>query len=123
VPKTVELGLLTMRIEPSNLIVGSKFIATPRRLICSPSIGGASPRNWEYMIHAGFDGSCFSAELRRNSASLQNINLATPVSQLGSDEEIVITISLATLKLSSTLDLPSTSTELLGRFTLRDRRY
>jgi hypothetical protein len=121
-PKTVELGLVTLRIEPSKLIVGSKFIASPRRLLCSPNIGGASPRNWEYMIDARFDGSCLSAELHQNSTSLQNRTLAIPVSQLGRGEELVIRIPIAGLKLSSTLDLPSTSAELLGEFKLRDRR-
>jgi len=33
-PRTVELGLVTMRIEPSNLVTGSRFIAPPCRLIC-----------------------------------------------------------------------------------------
>jgi hypothetical protein len=122
VPKTVELGLLTMRIEPSNLIAGIKFIASPCRLVCSPSVGGASFRAWEYIIHARFDRSSLFAELRQSSGSLQNRNLATPVSQLNGSEEIVMAIPTATLKLSSTLDLSSTSTELLGRFTLRDWR-
>jgi hypothetical protein len=121
-PTTVELGLLTMRIEPSNLIVGSKFIAAPRRLVCNPTVGGASPRDWGYMIHARFDGSCFSAELDRQSTSLRNRNLATPVSQLDSGEELVMTIPAGVLKLTSTLDLPSTSTALLGRFSLQDWR-
>jgi hypothetical protein len=58
-PKTVELGLLTMRIEPGNLIAGSEFTASPCRLVCSPNVCGASPRNWEYMIHAQFD-ACLS---------------------------------------------------------------
>jgi hypothetical protein len=119
VPKTVELGPVTMRIEPSNLIAGSKFIASPVRLVCIPSIDGASPHNWGYMIHARFDGSRFIAELRRNSASLQNRNLATPISQLGDDEELVIAIPAEAAELSSTLELPSTSISLLGRFTLR----
>jgi hypothetical protein len=121
-PYTVELGTVTMLIEPTKLIAGSKFIAAPRKLICTPNLGGASPRNWQYIIHAAFDGSCLSAEFRENSASLQNRNFATPISQLDNREEIMMTIPAATLKLSSTLDVPFTSAALLGRFTLRDWR-
>jgi hypothetical protein len=120
-PKTVELGLLTMRIKPSNLIAGSPFIALPRRLVYSPALGGASPRDWGHIIHARFDGSCLTAEIRLSSTALRN-NLLTPISQLDSGEEIVMAIPAGPVKISSTLDLPSTTTELLGRFTLRDRR-
>jgi hypothetical protein len=122
IPKLVEVGLVSMRIDCGNLIAGGKFTASPRRLVCVPSIGGASPRSWEYMVHARFDGSSLSAELRQNSASLQNKNLTPPISGLDSSEEIVIAIPAVTVKLTSTLDLPSTTTELLGQFTLRDRR-
>jgi len=121
-PKLVELGSLTMRIEPGNLIAGSKFIASPCRLACSPSVGGASPRAWEYTIHARFDGSRLSAELRQMSTSLQNRNLTAAASDLDASEEIVIIIPAATLKLTSTPNLPSSSTELLGKFILRDWR-
>jgi hypothetical protein len=119
-PKTVELGLVTMRIEPNNLIAGSRFIAQPRIVAPSLTVGGASPRNWEYTIEARFDGSCLSAEISANSTSLENRNRATPVRELGSGEEILFVIPTGGLKLSSTLDRPSASTELLGRFTLRD---
>lgn len=120
-PKVVELGPITMRIEPDNLIAGNEFTAAPRKLVCVPNVGGASPRTWEYMIHARFDGSCLSAEVRQQSAALRN-RTAAQVSELDDSEEIVMAIPSAPLKLSATLDLPSTSTELLGRFTLRDRR-
>ena len=56
------------------------------------------------------------------SISLQNKNLATPIGNLEANEEIVIAIPAAALKLTSTLEHPSTSSELLGRFTLLDRR-
>jgi hypothetical protein len=122
IPKLVELGLLTMQLEPSNLIPGGKFIAAPQKLVCLPNIGGGSPRNWEYIVHARFDGSCLSAELRQNSTSLQNRNLTEPLVGLGANEEITITIPADTIKLASTLDVPSTSTQLVGRFTLREQR-
>jgi hypothetical protein len=121
-PSTHDVGALKMRLEPSNLIAGSKFMAPPGRLACSPSIGGASPCAWEYTVLARFDGSALSAELRQNSASLQNKNLAIAVSQLDDREEIVMTIPCETLKLFATMDAPATSTEVLGRFTLRDWR-
>jgi hypothetical protein len=113
-PKTVELGLVTMRIETNNLIAGGRFIAQPRIVAPSLTVGGASPHNWEYTIEARFDGSCLSAEINANSTSLQNRNLATPVHDLGSGEEIVVVIPTGGLKLSSTLDLPSASTKFLG---------
>jgi hypothetical protein len=121
-PKTIELELLTMRIKPSNLIAGSPFVAPPRRLVYSPTVGGASPRDWGHIIHARFDGSCLSAEIGRTSTALQNKNLLTPISELDSGEEIVMAIPTESVKISAVLDLPATSTALLGRFTLRDRR-
>ena len=56
IPKRVELGLLTMRIEPSNLISGSAFVASPHSLVCVPTVDGVSPRGWKYTILARFDG-------------------------------------------------------------------
>ena len=107
-------------LEPSNLIAGSSFMASPCRLVCSPSIGGASPRAWHYMVFARFDGFALSMELGRNSTSLRNKNLATAISQLDDQEELVMTIPCETLKLLATTSAPATSTEVLGRFTLRD---
>ena len=97
-------------------------MASPCRLVCIPSVGGASPRAWEYTVLARFDGFALSAELRPNSVSLQSRNLDTPVSQLDGREELVMTIPDADLKLLATMDAPVTSTDLFGRFTVRDRR-
>ena len=121
-PATHDLGALKIRLEPSNLIAGSQFMASPCRLVCIPSVGGASPRRREYTVLARFDGFALSAELRPNSVSLQNKNLDTPVSQLDGREELVMTIPDADLKLLATMDAPVTSTDLFGRFTVRDRR-
>jgi hypothetical protein len=121
-PTVVELGLLTMRIKPNNLIAGSPFIAPPRRLAYSPTVDGASPHDWGHIIHARFDGSRLSADIPLSSAALQNKNLPTPIGLLDSGEEIVMAIPIGSVKISSTLDLPATSTVLRGRFTLRDRR-
>lgn len=74
VPKVIELGTVTMLMDPRKLIAGSKFIMSPSKLIASPSLCAATPRNWEYTVHATFDGSCLSAEISQNSAALQNKN-------------------------------------------------
>jgi hypothetical protein len=116
------LGTVTMLIEPTKLVPGSKFITSPLKLICIQTVEGVSLSNWEYTIIAAFDGSCLSAELLTNSASLRNKNLSIPISQLDDTEDIVMATPPATLKLSSTLAVPFTSAPLLGRFTLRDCR-
>jgi hypothetical protein len=121
-PNTHDVGALTMRIEPSNLIAGSQFMASPCRLVSNPSVSGGSPRTWDYTVVARFDGFALSAELRQNSASLQNRNLVIPVDELGDREELLMTIPSANLKLLATMEAPATSTQLLGRFTLRDWR-
>ena len=121
VPKQVELGSVSMTIEPNNLIVGSRFVASPIKLVCTPSLGGASPRMWEYMIEVSFDGTCLSAEILQVSVSLQNKNLAT-VSGLDNSEEIVMTFPFPKIKLSATLDQPSASAEVVGQFTWLDKR-
>ena len=122
VPNFVALGLVSMRIEPRHLIRGSKFIAPPRRFACSPNLAGASPRQWEYLILARFDGFRLTAEFRKMSTGLDNKNLPAPIPGLDSNEEIVMTIPTESLILTSTLDAPSTSVDLVGNFSLRDRR-
>lgn len=122
VPTRVELGVLSMMIEPNNLVAGSNFIATPVKLVCTPKLGGASPRVWEYMIEARFDGSCLSAEIPQISVSLQNKNLATPVRGIDNTEEIIMTFPFPRMKLSATLDQPYASAEIMGQFTWLDER-
>lgn len=121
-PTIVTVGMLSVQLEPRNLVAGSAFIATPCKLVCMPSVSGGNPRTWEYMVIARFDGFAMSTELRQVSVSLQNRNLAVPVRQLDASEELVMTIPSETLKLSVTLDAPVASTAILGRFTLRNRR-
>jgi hypothetical protein len=121
-PRMVELGLVIMQIEPNNLVAGSEFMASPGRFVYRPTVGGACPRAWNYPVHAKFDGSRLTARLHKIFMSIQNRNLATPVSDLEWSEELVIAIPVTALELTATLALPSTSTELLGHFTLLDRR-
>jgi hypothetical protein len=121
-PATFDLGVLSIRIEPRNLIPGSPFIASPCRLVCSPSIDAASPRTWEYMILPRFNGFELTSELRPLSVSLQNKNLSTALKQLGGREELLMTIPKVALALSATLDAPTASARVLGGFTLRDTR-
>jgi hypothetical protein len=117
VPRAIELGLVSMRVEPGNLISGSNFTAPPQGLLFSFAVGEAS-HSWEYIIIAKFDGSCFTAELQRISTSLHNRNLAVPISALGANEKLIIAIPSPAIKLTASLDLPMASSELLGRFTL-----
>jgi hypothetical protein len=121
-PSTHDVGALRMRLEPNNLIAGSKFMAAPCKLVCVPRIDGGSPRNWEYTVLARFDGFALSIELQQISASLRNSNLATAVSQLHDGEELVMMIPWEAVKLVATMDAPAASIEVVGRFTLRDSR-
>lgn len=122
-PKLVELGSLTMRVKSNNLIAGSSIKAlTPQGLVCIPTVDGGSPKNWVHTIHSRFDGSCLTAEIHKQSVALLNKNLLQPLGNLDESEELVLAVPAETLKLTATLDRPLTSTKLLGRFTLRDRR-
>lgn len=76
-PSTHGVGALKMRLELSNLIAGSSFIASPCILVCGPRISGSSPRVWQYMVFARFDGVALSIELQPNSTSLRNKDLIT----------------------------------------------
>jgi len=116
----LDVGAVKVEIEPRTLIPGSQFIASPSRLLCYPSVDGASPRTWEYTVFCRFDGFTFSVELRQLSTSLRNKNLPAPLNQLGDGEELILTIPKGTLHLSPTLDAPTASSRLLGRFLLRD---
>jgi hypothetical protein len=121
-PTTLDLGVLSIRIEPHNLIPGSPFLASPRKLVCRPGIDEASPRTWDYMVFSRFNGFELTSELRPLSVSLQNKNLSTALKQLGSREELLMTIPTAALALSATLAAPSASARVLGEFILRDIR-
>jgi hypothetical protein len=122
-PSSHELGEIKLQLEPSNLITGSKFMASPCRLVCIPSLAGASPRDWEYIVLARFDGFALSADLRPISIGLQNKNFASPLPQLDDREEITMVIPPEVMPLRATLDAPkTTAVKILGRFTLRDRR-
>jgi hypothetical protein len=122
VPSIHEVGVVSMRVEPSNLIAGSEFIASPCILVSTPTVSGASLRSWEHLVFPRFDGFALTAELRQLSTSLQNKNLAAPLSRLEDGEELTICIPSETLNLVATIDAPSTSAKVLGRFTLRDSR-
>lgn len=112
-----------MQIDPDNLIAGSTIMAlATSRLACIPNVGGGSPRSWEYIIHSRFDGSRLTAVIHGQSVALQNKNLAEPVGGLGEGEEIVMVAPAETLEFTATLDQPSTSNQLVWRFTLRDSR-
>jgi hypothetical protein len=121
-PSQHGIGKLKMRLEPSNLIAGSKFMAPPCRLECVPIIGGGSPRSWEHTVFAQFDGFTLSVEIRPMSSSLRNSNLTAAVSQLDDREELVFAIPDKASKLLATMDAPGTTMEVLGGFTLRDSR-
>jgi hypothetical protein len=119
-PSTHAVGTLNLRLEPENLIAGSKFLASPRKFTCVPTIGGGSPIDWGYNVFASFDSSALSVELRQCSTSLRNRNLATAVSELHEREEIVMVIPFQTPNLVATIEAPAASLEVIGRFTLRD---
>jgi hypothetical protein len=121
-PSSHELGEIKLQLDPSNLITGSKFMASPCKLVCVPSLSGANPRNWEYLILARFDGFALSADLRPISIGLRNKNFASRLPQLDDREEIVMVIPPEVAALRATLDAPTTSVKVLGRFTLRDGR-
>jgi hypothetical protein len=122
-PSTHELGLFKMQLEPSKLIEGSKFIASPSRLTCIPSIAGASPRDWTYTVYPRFDGFTLSVEVMQLSTSLRNKNLAAPLSGLSDREELLVRVpSNGSLKILATLGTPEGSAKVVGHFNLRDSR-
>jgi hypothetical protein len=86
------------------------------------NIGRGGARNSQYTVSARFDGFTLSAEVTQISTALQNKQLATAVRPLDDKEELTMAIPFENLKLVVTTDAPETSTEILGRFTLRDRR-
>jgi len=117
---TADVGLVTLRLDPSALVAGSPFIAAPGTMRANPMIDGGSPRTWDYEIVSRFDGSIFTAELRTISASLQNRNMPTPILQLGDQEELLLTIPKETVVLTATMECPTASVRLNGTFGLFD---
>lgn len=116
----VELGQVSIQIDPHNLVRGGKFMTAPSRLNYMFNIDGASPRQWGCPVHAEFDGYKLSVELRLSSVSMQNRNLSSPILRLESGEEIVVVVPAESLKLVATMDDPTCSIALTGKFTLRD---
>jgi hypothetical protein len=119
-PVTRELGVLRMRIEPSNLVRGSEFVAQPSMLVSVPNLAGVNPRDWTYIIYPRFDGFALSADVRLISTSFRNKNFDKPLNCLGNDEEIVARIPTENLTLLATMDAPETSARVWGHFRLRD---
>ena len=119
VPKEVEIGRMSLRLDAANLIAGSKIkVLEPVKLLPKFNISGAAPDNgWEYTIRGDFDGSRLSVNVDPVSAGLQNKKLSgPPVTGLGDDEEIVIVAPVRAVTLDAALDSPTTSTKLFGRF-------
>jgi hypothetical protein len=121
-PSECCVGTVSVRLDAGNLIASSKFMASPRKLVSVPIIGGGSPRNWEYTILSTFDGSSLSVEIQRTSAAIRNNNPAIAVSGLGDSEEVVIAIPSGTLKLDLRMEATIRTADLVGKFTLRDVR-
>jgi hypothetical protein len=115
-PRAHELGILKMRLEASNLIEGSKFVASPCRLVCVPSIAGASPRDWAYTVYPRFDGFTLSAEVMQMSIAFRNKNFATPLSQLSDREELVVRIPSESSKNTCDHRCPGNIRESSGAF-------
>lgn len=119
-PSRESVGTINLRLEQNNLIAGSKFMAAPCWLECLPRMGGGTPREWRYTVFAIFDGSTLSAEIRPISCALRNKNVR--VSGLENQDELLMVIPAESIKLIGTFRAPTSSAELVGRFTLRDAR-
>lgn len=114
------LGTVTLSMNTSNLIFGYSF-RTPRNPCpCVPTIDGARPRSWEYLVFSYFDGATLRAEIRPMSVSFRNANFAAPLRSLGATEEIVMAAPVGGLVLRTTTSAPQSSAALEGSFLLRD---
>lgn len=117
---TAHLGIVTLAIQPENLIAGSKFQAQPVRLSCVPSVNGASPREWMYTIVSSFDGETFVSEIRALSAGLRPAKLVGELTGILKTDEIVMTAPPASLRLAASLSMPIARSDLTVRFLLRE---
>lgn len=118
----VVAGQLHLQLLLSNLVLGSRFIASPCRLPHTLTVGMTPPRDWDYSIAAHFDGTAMMVEVRQLSTALRNANTANPVAGLAGEEELVLVMPEETLKFRLTPDEPTTTCALSGKLTLRDQR-
>lgn len=114
------LGTVTLSMNPSNLIFGSSFRTSRNTCSCVPTIDGARPRTWNYLVYAYFDGATLKAEIRQLSVSFRNANFAVPLHSLGAAEELVMTAPVGGLVLQTTSSVPQSSAALEGSFLLRE---
>lgn len=121
-PWVVDVGSITLRLNPGNLIEGSTFVAAPIELISRPTIGGVSPPCWRNLLHGRFDGTLFHLEMRQGSIAFQNRNLASAVHGLEDTEELLMAFPSKVINVSASLANPIASIAVPARFTLRDRR-
>ena len=114
------LGTVMLSMSPANLIFGESF-RTPR-ILCPavPTIDGAQPRNWEYVVFFRFDGAALKAEVRQLSSALRNANVPIPMTNVSATEEVVVVAPVNGLVLLTTADAPESSAVLESTFLLVD---
>jgi hypothetical protein len=120
-PHTHKLGIVSLRLDPSKLIAGGGFIGSPTKLMCVPTISGASPRDWTYTLPSRYDGVKLRVSIQQMSVSLQNKNLAVPMEDLGDGEELILQIPSETLNIEAAKTDTKISADIQGYFLLRDQ--
>lgn len=118
-PTRVNIGLLRLTLDRSALIPGSAFMASPAELKTEISIGGCASRERPCFVIARFDGQILSADVRLFSSSVRSGTLSPSVAALEEREEIVLRVPDENITVSVTLDSPTTTSQLLGYFLLR----
>jgi hypothetical protein len=114
------LGVVTLTMNPSNLLFGKPFFTPTYHLACGPTVGGGQAKNWGYQVKFVFDGATLKAELRKMSAALRNAALPVQIPGLSTSEEIVVRVPFDGLVLETTATTPQSSVTLEGGFLLRD---
>lgn len=114
------LGSVTLSIDTEALRFGEQFTRPSVAISCVPTIGGAQPKTWDYLINTRFDGKKLNVKIGAISAALRNRNLPVPASILKDDEELLMRAPAAEITLSADREHPSVSAALLCSFRLRD---
>ena len=116
----VSLGVITLSINASNLRFGDEFRRPPLMLSSALSVDGGQPRTWDYTVDCSFDGTAFMAKIRPLSVALRNANLAIPMANVDTSEEIEVVASAGGLALRATAEAPQASAVLEAHLILRD---
>lgn len=114
-----QLGQFRLTRFDENLIAGQRFELPLVSLAAIPSVAGLRPREWNYGISCGYDGTNLSVTISRRSVGLL-ISESDSHSDLREDEQVILTAPSPNLTIKAARGQPSAVAVLTATLLLCD---